>query len=463
MDGFKKRLSESVQLKLSFTLTLVILAVGALAGVFSFVSAFEEAHELQDDVLRQVAQLMDSQRLPPAPAPPATRPADSDEDSRVIVQRLDDGDRSRRGADGGRTLSLPATLRDGLHTLEVGGETFRVLVKTTAAGQRIAVAQESGLRNEIARDSALRTVMPFLVLVPALGLIVADLVRKMFQPIATLSKAIDRRTEQDLDPVEDSHLPIEVRPFGMAINRMLGRVGKAMDTQRRFVADAAHELRSPLTALSLQAERLAESDMSDEARKRLADLRQGILRSRSLLDQLLALARAQASTESPRSPVSIQEIYRRVLEDLMPMAEAKHIDIGVEGTEDAQVWVGERDMTALVKNLVDNAIRYTPEGGRIDLSVSVANGQTVLRVDDTGPGIQVAERDRVFDPFYRTLGNEQSGSGLGLSIVQVIARRIGAKIQLGFSDADKQTGLRVNVAMPVAAPAGRLDRHLTEL
>jgi two-component system OmpR family sensor kinase len=457
MDGFKRRLSESVQLKLSFTLTMLILAVGALAGVFSFVSAFEEAHELQDDVLRQVAQLMDSQRLPVTPPIAAARPADSDEDAQVIVQRLDDGNRFRKAADGGRSLSLPARLRDGLHNLEVGGETFRVLVKTTAAGQRIAVAQDAGFRNDIARDSALRTVMPFLVLVPALGLIVARLVRKMFQPIATLSKAIDRRAEQDLDPVEDSHLPIEVRPFAMAINRMLGRVGKAMDTQRRFVADAAHELRSPLTALSLQAERLAETDMSDEARKRLDDLRQGILRGRSLLDQLLALARAQSSAESPGSPVSIQGMYRRVLEELMPMAEAKHIDIGVEGREDAQVWVGELDMTALLRNLVDNAIRYTPEGGRIDLSVSVANGEAVLRVDDTGPGIEVVERDRVFDPFYRTLGNEQSGSGLGLSIVQAIARRIGAKIQLGFSNAEKQTGLRVDLIVRVAAPSGLHD------
>lgn len=456
MDGFKRRLSESVQLKLSFTLTLAILAAAAIAGLFSFVSAFEEAHELQDDVLRQVAQLMDSQRLPLTPARPDTRPVDSDEESRVIVQRLDDGGRSRSGVDGGRALSLPATLRDGLHTVEVGGDTFRVLVKTTAAGQRIAVAQESRFRNEIARDSALRTLVPFLVLVPVLGGIVADLVRKMFRPIATLSKAIDRRTEQDLEPIEESRLPIEIRPFAMAINRMLGRVRKAIDTERRFVADAAHELRSPMTALSLQAERLAETNMSDEARKRLADLRQGILRGRSLLDQLLALARAQSSNESPKAPVSIQGIYRRVLEDFMPMAEAKHIDIGVEGTEDAQVWAGDLDMTALVRNLVDNAIRYTPEGGRIDLSVSVANGEAILRVDDTGPGIQVTERDRVFDPFYRTLGSEQSGSGLGLSIVRAIARRVGAKVQLGFSDSLKQTGLRVDVIIPVAAQAGHL-------
>jgi two-component system OmpR family sensor kinase len=348
---------------------------------------------------------------------------------------------------------LPTTLADGLYTLEVSGEAFRVLVKTTAAGERIVVAQESGFRNEIARGSALRTVMPFLVLVPVLLLIVADLVRKMFRPIATLSREIDQRAEQELHPVDERHLPVEVRPFVVAINRLLARVAQAMDGQRRFVADAAHELRSPLTALSLQAERLAEARMSGQARERLMTLRQGIERGRSLLDQLLTLARAQSAAEPPKSPVSVQGIFRRVLEDLIPLAEAKRIDIGVEGLQDAQVWVSELDMIAIVKNLVDNAIRYTPEGGRVDLSVGMAEGRAVLRIEDNGPGIPFAERDRVFDPFYRTPGSERIGSGLGLSIVQAIASRIGAEIRLDFASEARQTGLIVTVQLSVIAPS----------
>jgi two-component system OmpR family sensor kinase len=449
MDGFKRRLSESVQFKLSFTLSLAILVVAIVAGVFSFLSAFDEAHELQDDLLRQVAQLMDRQRLSPAPPTTDVHPKDVDEESRVIIQRLGEANPSEASVDAGGTLSLPTTLADGLHTLEVGGETFRVLAKTTAAGERIAVAQEAGFRNEIARDGALRSVMPFLILVPVLLLIVADLVRKMFRPIAALSKEIDQRAEQELHPVEDRHLPVEVRPFAVAINRLLARVGQSMDSQRRFLADAAHELRSPLTALSLQAERLAEAEMSGLARERLTVLRQGIERGRNLLDQLLTLAKAQSSTDTPESPVSVQGIYRRVLEDLMPLAEARHIDIGVEGTQDAEVWASELDMIVLVKNLVDNAIRYTPEGGTVDLSVGVSEGKAELRVQDSGPGIPLAERDRVFDPFYRTLGSEQIGTGLGLSIVQAIAHRIGADIRLDFVDEAHQTGLKVSVIAPM--------------
>lgn len=455
MDGLKKRLSGSVRLKLSFTLSLAILAVAAIAGVFSFLSAFDEAHELQDDVLRQVAQLVDRQHLLPASAPIGARPGEGHEESRVLVQRLGDRDPSGAAVDAGGLLPLPTTLADGLHTLVGGGETFRVLVRTTAAGERIAVAQEAGFRNEIARDSAWRTVMPLLVLVPILLLIVADLVRKLFRPITALSGEIDGRAEQELHPIDDGHLPAEVRPFAVAINRLLGRVDKAMEAQRRFVADAAHELRSPLTALSLQAQRLAEADMSAPARERLTDLRRGIERSRSLLDQLLALARAQSAAAPPQVPVSVQGVYRRVLEDLVPLAQARRIDIGMEGegAPDAWVWASEPDLTAVVRNLVDNAIRYTPEGGRVDLSVRMEPGRAVLRIQDNGPGIPPAERERVFDPFYRLLGSGQIGSGLGLSIVRTTAQRIGAGIRLDYADGAAQTGLSVEVSLPAADAA----------
>ncbi|MEO7760728.1 MAG: ATP-binding protein [Casimicrobiaceae bacterium] len=448
MDGFKRRLNESIQLKLSFSLALAILVVAVVAGVFSFMSAFNEAHELQDDTLRQIAALFNRQNLPPAPPGGSSLANDSDEESRVIVQYLADGSAAAGNTDARGPLQLPLALPDGLHTLDVGGEPFRVLVKTTASGARIAVAQETGVRNEIARDSAMRTLMPLLILVPVLLLIVADLVRAMFRPLSALSTEIDQRGEQELHPVEEFHLPIEVRPFVVAINRLLTRVAQSMVAQRRFVADAAHELRSPLTALSLQAERLSEAEMSVSARERLIALRKGLERGRNLLEQLLTLAKAQAAPDNLRSPISVQHIFRRVLEDLMPLAEAKYIDIGVEGEQDAQVLVSEFDLMAVVKNLVDNAIRYTPEGGQVDLAVSVAYGYAMLQIKDSGPGIPTHERDRVFDPFYRTLGSDQAGSGLGLSIVKAIADRIGAEVRLAYADEASQSGLYVSVLLP---------------
>ncbi|WLH92387.1 ATP-binding protein [Pseudomonas sp. FP453] len=444
MDGFKRRLSESVQLRLSVTLSLAILLVALLAGVFAFVSAFEEAHEQQDETLRQVAMLYDRQQMT-LQYPQGMAIDGDDEETRLIIQHLGDGAHATGSNDEALPLPFPASLADGLSTVEVAGEAFRVLVRTTAHGERIAVAQESAARDKDARESAWRSLLPFLILFPVLLLVVGDLVRKLFRPIGVLAAQIDRRAEHELHPIDEQHLPTEVRPFVVAINRLLARVGQSMDAQRRFVADAAHELRSPMTALALQADRLAGADLSPQARERFVPLSRGIERGRKLIDQLLSLATAQATSERVQSGLSVHEVYRQVLEDLLPLAERKGIDIGVDSPQDVQVRFNEMDLFTLVKNLVDNAIRYTPEGGRIDLSVAVMAGAVRLQIKDSGPGIAVAEQARVFDPFYRSLGTDEAGSGLGLSIVKAIAERTGTRVELGFSDPVAQRGLCVSV------------------
>ncbi|WP_397452659.1 ATP-binding protein [Pseudomonas sp. NA-150] len=449
MDGFKKRLRESVQLRLSVSLSVAILIIALIAGAFAYISAFEEAHEMQDETLRQVAILFDRQHMTLTYPEQGASVAGDDEESRIVVQYLRDGATASAGDDEGTPLPLPMTLATGLSTLDVGDEPFRVLVKTTAHGERIAVSQEMGARDKDARESALRSLLPFLILFPVLLLVVADLLRKMFRPIVLLSSEIDQRAEQALHPIEDQHLPSEVRPFVVAINRLLERVSQSMETQRRFVADAAHELRSPLTALSLQAERLAAADMSALAHERLLPLRRGIERGRNLIDQLLTLAKAQSSASVAPSRVSVHQVYRRVLEDLHPLAEAKQIDIGVEGERDVQVMINEIELITLVKNLVDNAIRYTPQGGRVDLSVVIDAGRALVQIKDSGPGINLDERERVFDPFYRTLGSHEQGSGLGLSIVKAIVDRIGGQVQLGLADEQHQRGLCVSLWLPL--------------
>jgi len=173
----------------------------------------------------------------------------------------------------------------------------------------------------------------------------------------------------------------------------------------------------------------------------------GIERGRKLIDQLLTLAAAQSTANRPLATVSVHAVYRQVLEDLLPLAECKHIDIGVESVQDVQVIINELDLFTLVKNLVDNAIRYTPEGGRVDLTVERVQGVARLQVKDTGPGITADEQARVFDPFYRSLGTEEAGSGLGLSIVKAIAERTGARVHMGFTDEINHTGLCITVSL----------------
>ncbi|VWL94396.1 sensor histidine kinase [Burkholderia lata] len=451
MDGFKKRLNESIGFRLSVALSAAILVVATVAAAFAFSSAFDEAHELQDDVLREVATLLDREHTPSLHTDGTGPARESDELSRVIVQPL--GGTPQPGSDGTPPLALAPTLADGLHTVDAGGSTYRVMVRTFANGERIAVAQEAGMRDDVARESAWRTALPLLILVPIL-LLVADLVRKLFRPVAVLSAGIDARDEHDLRPVPAERVPVEVRPFVVAINRMLERVAQSVAAQRRFVADAAHELRSPLTAMSLQAERLAEADLPDDARARLAALRGGLDRSRHLIGQLLALARAQSAPAAPPGDVSVHAVYRRVLEDLMPLADAKTIDIGIEDGPDTSVPVDELELVSLVMNLVDNAIRYTAPGGRVDLATQRTDTHACVTIADTGPGIAPHERARVFDPFYRVPGNAQIGSGLGLSIVKIVADRMGADIALAYADEAESRGLRISVRIPLVRPPG---------
>ena len=448
MDGIKRRVKDSLQIRLSIWLSLAILGIALSAGIFAFFSAFNEAHELQDDTLRQVASLFDLHHLPVPQGNAGNKAADDDAESRVFVQLLSAHPSGSISRASNPVFALPHNLQDGIQTVSIGNETYRVLVRTLGSGERLAVAQETAVRDEIARDSSLRTLLPFLILVPVLLLVVAALVRKIFQRVADHSQEIDQRSDQELHPIDPEPLPSEIRPFVEAINRLLGRVEQSMDAQRRFVADAAHELRSPLTALSLQAERLADTEMSAIAKERLNTMRQGIERGRTLLEQLLALARAHSSTTMPSTTVSIQQVYRRVLEDLMPLAEAKGIDIGVVSDLDACVIVNEIDVITLIKNIVDNAIRYTPPGGRVDMSILANDGAITMVIEDNGPGIPEAERERVFEPFHRVLGSDEIGSGLGLSIVQAISERVGAKVSFGFTNEQLRAGLRVLVSFP---------------
>lgn len=445
MDGFKARLSRSLQFRLSLYLSLVILAMAVPAGVYSFFSAFHEANDLQDDQLRQVAALVLSRDLPPVTPDRRATGEMKDGESKVIVQVLAPAQEAK---DDDESLHLPGDLPDGMQTVEVDHVPWRLFVQSTAPGQRLAVGQQTAVRDEIARDSGLRTVMPFMVLIPILIALVSVTVRGLLRPIAKLSQEVDRRNDQDMRPLAEQQVPDEIRPLIGSINRLLRRVADNMDTQRRFLADAAHELRSPLTALSLQAENLAATDLSPTSKARLLPLRQGLNRSKTLLEQLLTLARSQNIADSQITQVSLQAVLRRVVEDSLPLAHTNQIDIGVEADAEVTLAAQEVDIAALFRNLIDNAIRYTPPGGNVEVRVRTQPGLVAIEVEDSGPGIQEVERERVFDPFYRVLGSNQDGSGLGLSIVKSIVARLQGKIELLHARNNAPYGLKVVIHVP---------------
>jgi len=433
----------SLQYRLSASISLAVVAIAAIAAVFTFVASWKDAHLAQDKQLRQTAHLIGRIQARPVTLAARQRINGIGREERIVVRFLGESGAEARAAQEGKPL-IPDGVPDGVQTVPIGDESWRIFAMTSDDGMRVAVAQQTTVRDAVAVRSALRSLVPFALLVPALVLLVRFLIRKLFRPMRRLAVETRQRSGDDVSQLDPAGLPDEVQPFVAEINRLLLRVERAMQAQRRFVADAAHELRSPLTAMSLQAERLAAADMPGEARRRMLALTDGLQRTRLMLDQLLALARTQQGGEGAASQVSLQQTIRLVIEDLYPLAEERGIDLGVVGAADAAVAVQPLDLYMLVKNLVDNAIRYSPRGGRVDVLVQPGEGVVDLIVDDTGPGIPADERDRVFDAFYRVLGNGQDGgSGLGLAIVKAVADKAGATVTL--SEAPAPPGLRVLV------------------
>ncbi|WP_431623383.1 QseC-like sensor histidine kinase [Enterobacter roggenkampii] len=445
MAGFQKRVKNSLKLQLSVALSVAILFTAVISCGLTFYFALDEAHELQDGTLTQIASVIydnpDSQTL--------VKQLDGDNDSRVVVEFISENGNSLQARD--PTFQLETPMHEGFQNVISGGESYRVLVHRLSPTQLVAIGQQLDVRDEISFESALRTLIPLSLLLPILLLVATDLIRKAFRPVSLLADEVHQRDERNLTPFPEDAIPDEIRPFVGGINKLLHKVNDAMQTQSRFIADAAHELRTPLTALSLQAERLSASEMSPEAQFRLNSLQQGLSRTKNLLEQLLLLAREQQNTrQGNNQPLLITQLFREVIESLHPLALEKSIDIGVLETASASqlVYTDKYTLTIIVKNLVENAIRYIPEHGQIDLSVMVSQHEAIIKVEDNGPGIAAEERMRVFDAFYRPEGVTQPGSGLGLAIVKACVTRLGGKVTLAPAS-QFTSGVLVSIVLPL--------------
>lgn len=444
MDGFKSKLNYSIQYRLSFWIALIIILMAVFSVLISYFSAFNEAREIQDEGLAQIGLLVKKNQNN------ILLNNELSEHPEIIIQYLPNTSNTNQAHAfvSSTHFKLPNNIADGFQTLLIGKTNYRVLKLTLANLQQVVIGQQTLLRDEAALSGAVSAALPMLLLLPILISAAYLLVRNAFKPMTELSKNIDRRSAEDLTPFSETNIPNEVLPFIHSINSLFHKVHQSIELQRRFIADAAHELRSPLTALSLQADWLASAEMSVIAVGRLSVLRQGINRASTLLEQLLSFAKAQRLDNVEAEYLSVNQSILRVMEDLIPIAEAKNLNVGIKSAVDVTVKMSETNLTCLIKNLIDNAICYTPNGGQIDLSTSKELNYLVLEIEDSGSGIPEAERVRVFDAFYRVLGNDTLGSGLGLSIVKSILLRAGGKITLLDSDSFV-SGLKVKIYLPL--------------
>ena len=311
------------------------------------------------------------------------------------------------------------------------------------------------VRQRMARTLAWRTVAPLALMLPLLVLAVWWVLGVSLAPVERVRRQLAARAAQDLSPVTEQGLPSEVRPLVQELNLLFARVQQAFDTQQHFVADAAHELRSPLAALKLQVQGLQRAADAPARAVALERLSNGMDRAVRLVEQLLALARSEAGATSGAlsETVELAEVARLALADAAPAAQARGIDIGLVDS-DAGAVRGQREvLRMLVRNLLDNAIKYTPPGGTVDVQVQSQGEHLLLTVQDSGPGIAPQERARVLDRFYRAndvQGSEVQGSGLGLAIVQSIAQWHGAQLALDASP--RLGGLRVTLRFARADP-----------
>jgi two-component system OmpR family sensor kinase len=432
-----------------FVLAAILLGAVLQAGT-AYRSALQQADAMFDDHLRQVARTLRGGIPLGAALPELEDEAGFDLYVQIWGQDGTQIFRSTRSA-------LPPRAVLGFSVVEAHGKHYRVYTLQTAF-QTVQIAQDLDARTARARALAARAVLPFALLTPLLMLAVWWVIRQSLAPVEGARRQLAQRAADDFSPLAGAGLPDEVRPLVDELNLLFARVRDAFDAQKTFVADAAHELRSPLTALKLQAQALRASGRTDEATPAereagIQRLNQGIDRAIRLVEQLLALAREEAGSGPAREAVDLRDVIRLAVADVMPQARLKQIDLGLTEGQAAPAQVrGEPEaLRVLLRNLLDNAVKYTPAAGRIDVSLEPAQGRLVLTLEDSGPGIAEEERERVFDRFYRASNSaSETGSGLGLAIVQAIAARHGARLELAHSQ--RLGGLRVSVSFPSIPP-----------
>lgn len=418
-------------------LALGLVVATAVVGV----RARGQAGELLDYQMARIASAVPPRALGPMP-PPRLEGLVADED--VVIQIWDAS--GLRIYASHAVTALPGLARPGFSDVPGEGGGWRVYA-VPVAGSVVQVAQPLAAREALAWRTAVSTVAPLLVLLPLLGALLWIGLGRGLAPLRRLAGDAGARDADALRPFDETGLDDELRPLVRALNGLLARLGGAIDAQRGFVADAAHALRTPLAALTLQAEaaRRAGDDAALDAA--LDDLRAGLRRANRLVEQLLTLARQapEAAAAGARSPVALAALARAAVVDASVGAEARGVDLGLAQAADIVVDGDADALRILLDNLVDNALRHAPAGSAVDVSVT-ADG--ALAVEDRGPGLPAEELDAVFERFRRGRAAIGTGSGLGLAIVRGIAERHGARATLANRDGG---GLRAEVRWPAEA------------
>lgn len=441
----------SIRLRLLVATAFVIILATAIQVGIAYQVALREVGTISDYHMTQIAHAVRHGLL----EPPGQADLNDTEASRarsffLVVTPLTDS--SMVGQPNPANEAHPFSMR------QIGQRTFRVFTLYTKT-HKVEILQDRAIRSRNARRLALHTVTPALILAPILLLLVWWGISLGLTPLARSRREIARRAPGDLRPLNMAGVPEELKPFIAEINILFERISEAFTAQQNFVGYAAHELRSPLTALRLQVQGLQRAT-SDETRQVATDrVIAGIDRATRLIDQILMLAREEASGASPER-TNLPGIARMAVSDVLPLARVHKTDLGAklpeEDSDNAFDMNGDAEaLRVMLRNLLENAVKYSPESGIVNLLLWREADRLILTIEDNGPGIAADERELVFERFRRGSAQTSPGSGLGLSIVKAIADRHQISITLGHSKA--LGGLAVSLSIPAAPTQSHAD------
>lgn len=465
----------SIRRRLLITLLLIITFIGSLTVVLSYYDAQHEVQELFDAHLAQSARVLQALLLPEllhgkqqelqsllqlSQNFPSQIQASGEEagpygheyERKLAFQVWDKQEqlvlKSASAPEEPLSTRGMKLHNRGYSDEQVLGDLWRVFnLWDTDELFLIQVAERYDVRQELTQDISSRLIAPALLALPILGIMIWVGVGRGLAPVRHVTEEVTRRDPQNLQPMEVGPIPEEIRPLVLELNELFDHLKHALENERRFTDDAAHELRTPLASLKTQAQVALRAVDEQEKHKALNQLVAGVDRATHLLEQMLTLARLDPKgQEIKREELFIYPLIADVVAQVVPDALKKKINVELSGEEHTLVNADATMLSILIRNLVDNAVRYTPEGGQIKVSIVKENNHAVLRVMDNGPGIDDGLQQRVFDRFYRVVGNKVRGCGLGLAIVKQIADLYNIKLKLTNNTPDK--GLTAEAEFP---------------
>ncbi len=440
----------SLRRTLRLSLTVLLTVFGLITAVASYLSADAEADAFFDNQLRQIALYVWNVPTDFHADTVAAPPHDREDD--FLIQVWDNDGAAVMSSD--PSIPLPRGSAPGFSDVSAAGVTWRVYTAIEPA-RTVQVSQQTEVREELAADASLRATIPIILLIPLSWLVLNWIIGRIIDRLDRVAAEIAKREAKGLDPIPTEAAPVEILPLISAMNDLVQRLQSALSQQRRFVADAAHELRTPLAAISLQVNNLMAAIGNDSKyAPRIADLQAGSARASALVGQLLRLARFESNMAGRQDQrVELLPLVFESLERFAPLAEHRSIDLGLEQDATPIVDGVVEEIRVLLDNLLDNAIRYTPAGGTVDVILRTEDGRPILQVRDTGPGIPAASLPRVFERFFRASSAEIEGSGLGLAIAKAAADR--NKVSIALANRTDRSGLCVTLTFRPPTLAGR--------